>query len=96
MDVLQSHYNLLHRDAEKELLPYTQEHGISFVPYFPLASGLLGSKYKQRDTFSDIRKNDPLFQGETFAQNLEKVDKVRKIADAKGVEVAHVVLDQSD
>lgn len=63
VDVLQSHYNLLHRDAEQDLLPYTQEHGISFVPYFPLASGLLGGKYKQGDTFSDIRKNDPLFQG---------------------------------
>lgn len=92
VDVLQSHYNLLHRDAEKDLLPYTQEHGISFIPYFPLASGLLGGKYKQGDTFSDIRKNDPLFQGETFANNLEKVDKVRHIAEAKGVEVAHVVL----
>lgn len=92
VDVLQSHYNLLHRDAEQDLLPYTQEHGISFVPYFPLASGLLGGKYKQGDTFSDIRKNDPLFQGETFAKNLEKVDKVRQIANAKGVEVAHVVL----
>ncbi|MEK3865386.1 aldo/keto reductase [Paenibacillus sp. FSL H7-0716] len=92
VDVLQSHYNLLHRDAELDLLPYTQEHGISFVPYFPLASGLLGGKYKQGDTFSDIRKNDPLFQGETFAKNLEKVDKVRQIANAKGVEVAHVVL----
>ncbi|AWV35415.1 aldo/keto reductase [Paenibacillus odorifer] len=92
VDVLQSHYNLLHRDAEQDLLPYTQEHGISFVPYFPLASGLLGGKYKQGDTFSDIRKNDPLFQGETFAKNLEKVDKVRHIANAKGVEVAHVVL----
>lgn len=92
VDVLQSHYNLLHRDAEKELLPYTQELGISFVPYFPLASGLLGGKYKQGDTFSDNRKNNPMFQGATFAKNLEKVDKVRQIADAKGVEVAHVVL----
>ena len=96
MDVLQSQFNLLHRDAEKELLPYTQEHGISFVPYFPLASGLLGGKYKQGDTFSDNRKNNPMFQGATFAKNLEKVDKVRQIADAKGVEVAHAVLDQSD
>lgn len=92
VDVLQSHYNLLHRDAEKDLLPYTQENGISFVPYFPLASGLLGGKYKQGDTFNDGREKNPQFQGETFAKNLEKVDKVRQIADAKGVEVAHVVL----
>lgn len=92
VDVLQSHYNLLHRDAEKDLLPYTQEHGISFVPYFPLASGLLGGKYKQEDTFSDIRAKDPLFQGENFAKNLQKVEQARQIAEAKGVEVAHLVL----
>lgn len=92
VDVLQSHYNLLHRDAEKDLLPYTQEYGISFVPYFPLASGLLGGKYKQGDTFNDGREKNPQFQGDTFAKNLEKVDKVRQIADAKGVEVAHIVL----
>jgi myo-inositol catabolism protein IolS len=92
VDVLQSHYNLLHRNAEHDLLPYTQEHNISFVPYFPLASGLLGGNYKQGDTFSDGRKNNPLFQGELFAKNLEKVEQVRQIAEAKGVEVAHVIL----
>ncbi|MNN94779.1 2,5-diketo-D-gluconate reductase B [compost metagenome] len=34
----------------------------------------------------------PYFQGEAFAQNLEKVERVRQIANAKGAEVAHVVL----
>lgn len=92
MDVLQSHYNLLHRDAEQDVLPYTREHGISFVPYFPLAAGLLGGKYRAEDTFTDIRKNNPLFQGEAFVRNLAKVDQVRAIADAKDAEVAHVIL----
>ncbi|HEY2420118.1 MAG TPA: aldo/keto reductase, partial [Neobacillus sp.] len=41
VDVFQGEYNLLQRNAEKELLPYTTEHKISFIPYFPLASGLL-------------------------------------------------------
>src|SRR5690606_10232489 len=45
VDVVQDEYNLLSRDAEKELLPYTIENGISFIPYFPLASGLLTGKY---------------------------------------------------
>ncbi|MNW27178.1 General stress protein 69 [compost metagenome] len=92
VDVLQSHYNLLHRDAEQDVLPYTREHGISFVPYFPLAAGLLGGKYRPEDTFTDIRKNNPLFQGEAFVRNLAKVDQVRAIADAKDAEVAHVIL----
>ncbi|MFK3960178.1 aldo/keto reductase [Guptibacillus hwajinpoensis] len=92
VDVLQSHYNLFHREAEEDLLPYTAEQGISFVPYFPLASGLLAGKYDENTTFDDIRSKDPLFQGEAFKENLRKVDQVREIANAKGVEVPHMVL----
>lgn len=92
VDVLQSHYNLFHREAEEELLPYTAEQGISFVPYFPLASGLLAGKYDENTTFNDLRSKDPLFQGETYKENLKKVEQVREIANAKGVEVPHLVL----
>ena len=92
VDVLQSHYNLFHREAEEDLLPYTAEQGISFVPYFPLASGLLAGKYDENTTFDDIRSKDPLFQGEAFKENLRKVDQVREISNAKGVEVPHMVL----
>ncbi|UFT99608.1 aldo/keto reductase [Radiobacillus kanasensis] len=92
VDVFQGEYNLLQREAEKDLLPYVSEHNISFIPYFPLASGLLAGKYTEHMTFDDLRKNMPHFQGATFKDNLAKVDQVRKIADAKGTEVAHVVL----
>ncbi|MBN8209647.1 aldo/keto reductase [Bacillus sp. NTK071] len=92
VDVLQSHYNLFKREAEQDLLPYTAEQGISFIPYFPLASGLLAGKYDENTTFDDFRSENPLFQGETFKANLKKVDQVRQIANAKGVDVAHVVL----
>ncbi|WP_068500767.1 aldo/keto reductase [Paenibacillus kribbensis] len=92
VDVLQSEYNLLQREAEKELLPYTKANGISFVPYFPLAAGLLGGKYTKDTTFTDIRAKSPLFQGEIFVRNLEKVEQVRQIANALNAEVAHVVL----
>ena len=43
---LQNEYNLLRREAEQELLPLCRELGIGFVPYFPLASGLLTGKYR--------------------------------------------------
>ncbi|WP_028403078.1 aldo/keto reductase [Ectobacillus panaciterrae] len=92
VDVYQGEYNLLQRDAEKELLPYTTEQNISFIPYFPLASGLLAGKYNKNMIFNDLRADLPYFQKEVFAQNLEKVEQVRKIADAKDTEVAHVVL----
>lgn len=92
VEVFQGEYNLLNRSAEETLFPYLIENNISFVPYFPLASGLLAGKYNKDAVFNDLRKDSPYFQGEAFEQNLEKVEKVRKIADAKGVEVAHIVL----
>ena len=92
VDVYQGEYNLFKRDAEKELLPYIVENGMSFVPYFPLAAGLLAGKYTKETTFDDLRKNDPLFQKDVFEQNLAKVDQLRPIAEAHDAEVAHVVL----
>jgi aryl-alcohol dehydrogenase-like predicted oxidoreductase len=44
---LQNHYSLLERGAEAEVLPYCREHRIGFVPYFPLANGLLTGKYRR-------------------------------------------------
>ena len=41
----QDHYNLLKRDAEKDLIPALQHQGMGFIPYFPLAGGLLTGKY---------------------------------------------------
>ncbi|QWU14833.1 Predicted oxidoreductase [Paenibacillus sophorae] len=92
VDVIQSEYSLLARQAEKDLLPYAKEHGISFIPYFPLASGLLAGKYDRNATFSDIRANNPQFAGEAFVRNLEKVDQLRGIAKSKDTEVANLVL----
>ena len=92
VDVYQGEYNLLQRSAEKEFLPFAAEHQISYVPYFPLASGLLAGKYNKDTTFNDSRSKKPHFQGEDFVRNLEKVERVRKIAAIKGVEVSDVVL----
>lgn len=44
---VQNHYNLLHRQDEKAVLPTCEELGISYLPYFPLASGLLTGKYRR-------------------------------------------------
>ena len=44
---LQNEYSLLERSAERELLPLCREHGIGFVPYFPLAHGLLSGKFRR-------------------------------------------------
>lgn len=45
----QSHYNLLDRRAELEVVPAAEAYGLGIFPYFPLANGLLSGKYS-RDT----------------------------------------------
>ena len=44
---VQNEYNLLHREPEQEVLAACSSLGIAFVPYFPLASGLLSGKYRR-------------------------------------------------
>jgi aryl-alcohol dehydrogenase-like predicted oxidoreductase len=44
---VQNHYNLLNRDDEAEVLPLCQDLGLGYLPYFPLASGLLTGKYRR-------------------------------------------------
>jgi len=43
----QNAYNMLDRQAEKELLPACVEHGVGMLPFFPLASGFLTGKYRR-------------------------------------------------
>ncbi len=42
---VQNEFSLLHREPEEAVLPACERHGLAFVPYFPLASGLLTGKY---------------------------------------------------
>ena len=44
---LQSHYHMLERGVEQEVIPYCQAHKVGFVPYFPLAGGFLTGKYQR-------------------------------------------------
>jgi aryl-alcohol dehydrogenase-like predicted oxidoreductase len=43
----QNEYNLLHRDAETELVPALVRYGLGLLPFYPLANGLLSGKYRR-------------------------------------------------
>jgi len=94
IDVIQSPYNMLERSAENDLLPYTREHNISFVPYGPLAFGILGGKYTSSLNLpdGDWRKGEPLFQPEMFLNTLNKVEKLKDIAISKGASLSNLAL----
>jgi aryl-alcohol dehydrogenase-like predicted oxidoreductase len=43
---VQNEYSVLHREPEKSVLPACERLGLGFLPYFPLASGLLTGKFE--------------------------------------------------
>jgi aryl-alcohol dehydrogenase-like predicted oxidoreductase len=91
---LQTEYSLWSRDPEDRILPTVRELGIGFVAYSPIGRGFLSGRFKSPDDFEegDFRKNHPRFQGENFQKNLELVERVKEIADEKGVTATQLAL----
>ncbi|MCL6437758.1 MAG: aldo/keto reductase [Rubrobacteraceae bacterium] len=91
---LQTEYSLWSRDPEDEILPTCRELGIGFVAYSPLGRGFLTGRFRRFEDLpeGDYRRNSPRFQGENFKKNLQLVDRVRQIADEKGVTPGQLAL----
>lgn len=91
VDVVQDAYNLLDRSKEEEMIPYLKEEGIAFISYYPLASGLLTGKYTKDTPIPVNRKNNPQFTT-NYAENLEKIELLEKMAREKNCQVSQLVL----
>ncbi|HEX2769359.1 MAG TPA: aldo/keto reductase [Geobacteraceae bacterium] len=91
---LQSEYSLWSRDPEDEVLPALRELGIGFVAYSPLGRGFLTGQLKSPDDFAadDYRRLSPRFQGENFTRNLELVERIKAIAERKGITAGQLAL----
>jgi aryl-alcohol dehydrogenase-like predicted oxidoreductase len=91
---VQTEYSLWSRDPEHGVLDTCRELGIGFVAYSPLGRGFLTGAIRSPEDFApdDFRRNNPRFKGENFRKNLELVDAVRAMADAKGVTAAQLAL----
>jgi len=94
VSALQTEYSLWSRDVEDEILPTIRELGIGFVPYSPLGRGFLTGRIARPEDFEedDFRRNSPRFQGENFQRNLDLVERVREIAQEKGVTPGQLAL----
>jgi len=94
IDAIQSRYNMLQREVEPEILPFCQTHGISFIPWGPLAFGLLGGKYS--NTFklpqNDWRHRTGLFDDDSYHKNLAVVEGLKKLATKKNVPMSHLAI----
>ena len=94
VSALQSEYSLWTRDPEDEVLSTLRKLGIGFVAYSPLGRGFLTGQLKSPDDFTadDYRRNSPRFQGENFTKNLELVERVKAIAERKGITAGQLAI----
>ena len=90
----QNRYNLLERDADKELLPYLRRNGIVLIAWSPLAKGAVTGKYTADNlpAFNDVRRSDPLFQPENLRLAEPLIAEVKKLAAKYGKTPAQVAL----
>jgi aryl-alcohol dehydrogenase-like predicted oxidoreductase len=93
---LQPPYNLIERDAEREILPYCQRAGIGVIVYSPMASGLLTGKMTPervaRMPEDDWRKHSPLFQEPQLSRNLALARMLGEVGRRHGTSAAEVAI----
>ncbi|WP_375417345.1 aldo/keto reductase [uncultured Hymenobacter sp.] len=95
LTAIQTEYSLFDRGVEEDgVLELTRELGIGFVGYSPLGRGFLTGDIKSLDDMDagDFRRHMPRYQPENFAKNLELVEKLKQMAQAKGVTPAQLAL----
>jgi aryl-alcohol dehydrogenase-like predicted oxidoreductase len=88
---VQNEYSLLEREAEAEVLPACGRLELGFVPYFPLASGLLTGKYRrgaQAPAGARLSGRDQIASAEEF----DLVESLIEYAKARGVELIDVAI----
>jgi aryl-alcohol dehydrogenase-like predicted oxidoreductase len=82
---VQNNYSLFHREPEAEVLPECERLGIAFLPYFPLANGLLTGKYRPGQPFPKSSRAEDGFGPKVFTEeNLTLVDALRQFAESRG------------
>jgi len=88
---VQNEYSLLKRDPETNgVLSECAETGIAFLPYFPLASGLLTGKYRRgQPAPENTRLSAPAFADRLTEDKLEIVEKLITFAEAR----SHTILE---
>jgi len=91
---IQSEYSLLTRDPEKEVLDTVRELGITFIPYSPLARGLVTATVgaKEQLAADDFRRTLPRFDEGHWDNNHHLVEEFARLANEKNITAAQLAL----
>lgn len=89
---VQSHYNLIFREEEREMVPLCREENIAMTPYSSLAGGRLSkhpgetSKRLKEDSYAHLKYDA------TAVEDQKIIDRVAELADRRGVSMTEISL----
>lgn len=93
---LQPPYSLIHRDVEKDILPFCQQEGIGVIVYAPMASGMLtGAMTRERASNlpkDDWRRSHSDFNKPNLSRNLAVVEKLSAVGQRYGRSAGEVAI----
>lgn len=92
---IQNIYSMVERDSEAEIIPYCVSHNIGFVPFSPIASGLLSGKITTETKFErndDVRNWVPQLSKQNIAGNLPIVEMLKEFSAKKQATPAQISL----
>ena len=95
LTAIQNIYSMLERDCESRIIPYCMEHNIGFVPFSPIASGLLSGKITTETQFErndDVRNWVPQLSRRNIEGNMPIVEMLKDFADRKNATPAQISL----
>jgi aryl-alcohol dehydrogenase-like predicted oxidoreductase len=84
---VQNEYNLFHREPEPEVLAECERQGLAFIPFFPLASGLLTGKYRKGQPLpkgTRIKPGQGRFAELLSDESLDRVERLIAFAESRG------------
>jgi aryl-alcohol dehydrogenase-like predicted oxidoreductase len=86
---MQDQYSLMQREEEREMFGLLADQGVGSIPYTPLAKGRLARPWGEHTQRFDV---DPVGRRFDIDSDRPIVDAVQKIAESRGIPMAHVAL----
>ena len=95
LSAVQNIYSMVERDSERGVIPYCMAQGIGFVPFSPIASGLLSGKITTEtkfESYDDVRNWVPQLSKRNIQGNQPIVDLLKDYAGRKNATPAQISL----
>lgn len=96
MTVVQPQYHMMDRYIEHEIMDVCEKYGMGITPFSPLAQGLLTGKYKKGQPYPEgsraTHQADRQVNNLLTDENLDKVEKLSKIAEELGTNMSVLAL----